>query len=263
MEAPQIHWYAEQLLAGLVGQTLVKVEGERASQAEPFVGRRLIELLPRGKVLFLRFEGLDDVLRLHCLMFGDVRLNRERPGKRITIRLSFEPESGSLGSSNADHDVVTLTLGAARRYGPEEPSKIPIIGDPMSDAFDGTRVINEAARDDPKAVLADVLLDQERFPGLGNKIRTESLFRARLHPLQTVGSLSKTERDRLAVQIHDYTRLFFEAVAEHGDHADPPYRIYRKKVCPECAETIVDEKLGQTNRRCHVCPNCQTIPIKQ
>ena len=249
MEGPQIHLYARTLFPAVVGRTLVAAEGERADRVEPLLGGTLEEVAPIGKRLWLRFAGHDDVrLTLHCLMFGDVRLNRDRE-KRLTLRLWFE--------GDGRRDRVDLYLGAAKVVPAKEQAQERPDRDVMNPAADPAATLAEAAAAAPDRTVGDVLLDQTWFPGLGNVIRVEALFDAGVHPDRAVGSLADSERAELAAGVRRVAEAFYEAVAARGDHAHPPRRVHKGKTCPVCGSALCKEKLGADGRTAWWCPVCQ------
>ncbi len=253
MEGPQIHLYARTLFPGLIDRTLVDAEGERADRVSHLVGSALREVAPLGKRLWLRFDGQDDErLTLHCLMFGDVRLNRDRE-KRLTLRLWFDSAEGESGK----RDRVDLYLGAAKVVPAAEFAKVPTTRDVMHPHADPAATLAEVAEATPDRAIGDVLLDQTWFPGLGNVIRVEALFDAGVHPERAAGSLSRTERDALSAGVRRVAEAFYDAVAERGDHAHPPRRVHKRKRCEVCGVDLKKEKLGADARTAWWCPVCQ------
>ena len=256
MEGPQIHLYADTLFPPLIGHTLTGVEGERAARCEHLVGPELAEVAPLGKRLYLRFAGHDDErLTLHCLMFGDVRLDRDRE-KRLTLRLWLE--KGAVSETNPRRRV-DLYLGAAKVVPVAEMEQVPVTRDVMRDDADPAATLAEAAAATPDRAIGDVLLDQDWFPGLGNVIRVEALFEAGVHPDRPTGSLTETERDALAAGVLRVVGEFYEAVAERGDHAHPRRRVHKGKTCPTCGTPLRKEKLGENARTCWWCDACQPL----
>ena len=130
----------------------------------------------------------------------------------------------------------------------------------MDPAYDGSAVLAAAAADEPDRPLADALLDQTRFPGLGNKIKTEAPWLARLHPLTPVGSLSPSLRHDLATHILDLSQHWLRVVHEQGDHAYPTPHVFRAKICPRCHTPVKCKILGDPPRKSHWCPTCQPAP---
>ena len=251
MEGPQIHLYASTVFPPVIGRELEDVEGERASQAEAFVGSVLEAAEPVGKRLWLRFAGHpDDRLTLHCLMFGDVRRDRDRPGKRLTLRLWFPLEHG-------DKTRIDLYLGAAKRVPASQYHEEVADRDVMRPDADPAATLAEAAGHMPDRPIGDVLLDQEWFPGLGNVIRCEALFSAHIHPDRPAGSLTDAERTALGTHVLRVAGEFYEAVASRGDHAHPKRRVHKQKRCPTCDADLNKDKLGENARTCWWCEACQ------
>lgn len=49
----------------------------------------------------------------------------------------------------------------------------------------------------PNKILADALLEQKFIAGIGNYIRAEALYKAKISPLRTIGSLNANDKKRL------------------------------------------------------------------
>lgn len=244
MEGPQIRVYRDRLRP-LAGQEILRVVGDRREQAKPFVGQPLPKAECFGKLLFLPFK--QEALRLHCLMFGDVRIDQTRPGKRLTLRLSLEGNT-----------KVYLYLGAAKAVPIEQTRDLPHHLDISDPAWDSSAAWDHVVGERPDAALTDVLMDQAVFPGIGNKIKTDALFDARLHPLRTAVSLTVAESRTLMNACHAYglkLRDAFLAGRRYDTH-----QIYRAKRCPRCDTIAHHELLGDPPRKCHWCPTCQPAP---
>ena len=63
-----------------------------------------------------------------------------------------------------------------------------------------------------------VLLMQERFPGVGNWMADEILWRAALHPARLAGSLTATETRTLWRECRRVCRLALDTIAGRGNH---------------------------------------------
>jgi formamidopyrimidine-DNA glycosylase len=113
------------------------------------------------------------------------------------------------------------------------------------------------------------LLDQTVVAGIGNIYADESLWGAKIHPNQLVGSLSTTEFTRLYKEV----RNVMNTAIEKGGSTDKNYvnaegkrgsylsfaRVFRRegKPCPRCGETII--KFKAAGRGTHICPHCQIL----
>jgi endonuclease-8 len=246
VEGPQVRHYRD-WVNRLTGHPLIAVAGERAAQAEPFVGLPMPRAASRGKLLFLPFTAAE-ALRIHCLMFGDLRVNEPRPGTRLTLRLQLP------------RDVVEVYLGAVKRVPAKEIDLVPPHLDLMDERWDPGLAWRKARKDMPDAFLTDALLDQSAFAGLGNKIKTEALFRARLHPSRRVRDLSTAEQRRLMREVAAFAALFFETFGR-SENIQPHMQIYRRRTCPACGGPVARADLGELSRRNHYCPRCQPVRL--
>lgn len=91
--------------------------------------------------------------------------------------------------------------------------------------------------------LAEILMDQKLFAGVGNYVKAESLYRAKLSPWRQGNSLSSDEIHNLCDQICDVMRESFvargttirdyrDAMGEGGSFQNQ-LRVYGKSVDPE------------------------------
>ena len=246
VEGPQVRHYRD-WVNRFLGRRLVRVAGERAAEAEPLVGRLLGRSVSRGKLLFIHFRDSDQSLRVHCLMFGDLRVNEPRAGKRLTLRLDLE-----------GGDFIAVHLGAVRRVPRAQADEVPRELDIMDPAWDPALAWRLARRRLADQPLTDALLDQAVFPGLGNKVKTEALFLARLHPLRHVRDVTPAEARRLMSAVRSFARLMGRAFGR-GEHIQPHMHAYRRRTCPACGGAVVKQDLGALGRRNHFCPTCQPL----
>jgi formamidopyrimidine-DNA glycosylase len=120
-----------------------------------------------------------------------------------------------------------------------------------------------------RGAIKTFLLDQSKIAGIGNAYLHDILFRARLHPLRTIPTLSGREIQGLHRAIHQELErsiavggAWYE-VDLHGQRggftADDLLVGYREgKECPACRAAIVKLKTGSTAS--YICPQCQPLP---
>lgn len=261
MEGPHIHYYAD-MVRPLIGFRVINLGGERRHVVAEIKHRTLTQSLPLGKLLFLRFESdqpdQDDVfLRIHCLMFGDVRLNHTRPGKRLTLRMTFD--TPATNEALGERAKVYVYLGSTRIEPPGTDADtiadrdICLPGRPKLGTFE------ELRKRQPETMVCDALMDQTWFPGLGNKIKNEVLFHSRIHPSVPLSRLSDDQMESLCKETEKFSQYFKQQVAEHGDRVAIQFDCFRKSKCANCGEKLQHEKLGALERKTHYCPNCQRL----
>ncbi len=105
-----------------------------------------------------------------------------------------------------------------------------------------------------------VLLMQERFPGIGNWMADEILWRARIRPEILAGSLKADARKRIYRAIRFVCRGALDWIADRGE--DPPSSswLFRHRwrdggQCPRCRQVLIRETVG--GRTSCFCTTCQ------
>jgi len=116
-----------------------------------------------------------------------------------------------------------------------------------------------------------VLLDQSRVAGIGNAYIHDILFRARLHPLRGIATLSDEDVKRLHRAIHtelvrsiEKGGAFYEVGLDGkpGGFSGSDLLVgYREgRPCPECGTSVEKIKTGSTAS--FVCPRCQPLKTR-
>lgn len=228
--------------------------------AERAVGEMLRAVSRRAKYLLLDFEAGGMVI--HLGMSGSLRV--------------IEP---GLPPDKHDHlDLVfgdcALRLRDPRRFGlvlwqPGLAITHPMLAglgpEPLGEGFDAAYWL--AATRGLKAPIKHVLMDGRRVVGVGNIYASESLFRARIHPLEPAGALGPRRCARLVDAVRDTLR---DAIAAGGStlrdfvggdgrpgYFQQQYFAYDREgePCRVCGTPIRRFVSGQ--RATYFCPACQ------
>jgi endonuclease VIII len=246
----------------LVGRrfTADSPQGRFSQDARRLSGRTLLRVEAHGKHLFHHFEG-GVHLRLHLGLFGNIRHFRAGappPSPACRLRLTSPhatfhltgPQACELLSPEAE-----TALRARLGEDPLRPEASP------ARAFEALR--------QGRAPLATVLLDQARISGVGNILRAEALFLAKLSPLLPAAELRPQAFERLWEEL----RGLMEDAARDGrivtPHAPPTaltlpgkrredrFSVYGREglPCPRCATPI--RRLPLAGRGLFLCPRCQ------
>ncbi|MFO0625208.1 MAG: DNA-formamidopyrimidine glycosylase family protein [Polyangiales bacterium] len=221
---------------------------------EALAGSALTRSEARGKQLAFRFGADGDRwLGLHLGMTGELRV--EPPG--------YEP-------ARHDHLVIETRdaalvfhdprgFGRARfEVGADAPawwsSLAPSV---LAPAFT-LAAVQAFLQRHARAPLKAVLLRQERFPGIGNWMADEILWRATLHPARPAGSLDDDDAARLRRTVRRVARDSVSTIAD--DWSYPPSWLFAHRwgdgnPCPRCRTTLRREPIG--GRTTCWCPTCQ------
>ncbi|WNG56646.1 Fpg/Nei family DNA glycosylase [Archangium gephyra] len=247
----------------LVGRSFTadSPQGRFSAGARHLSGRRLVGVDAHGKHLFHLFEG-GVRLHIHLGLCGHLRHFRSRappPSAACRLRLASPQVTLHLAGPQAcellsleDETELRSRLG----QDPLRPDASP------SRAFEALRK--------GRIPLAAALLDQERIAGVGNILRAEALFLARLPPLRPASELRLADFERL----WEALRLLMEDAARDGrivtPHSPPApwetpgkrredrFSVYDRagQPCPRCATPI--SRVTLAGRGLFFCPGCQT-----
>jgi endonuclease-8 len=250
-EGDTIHRAARRMHAALVGHEMQLADAPNPrspihNRAAELQGRTLESVEARGKHLIAHFSG-DAVLHSHLGMNGrwfiaaDGRLPYGKPWLRLASGRGIASQTGGkilriVTESKLRNDP------ALRRLGP----------DPLRPGFDLEVTAQRLRSGAAMREIGDALLDQELIAGLGNVIRVEGLFRARVSPWRKVSDM--TDDELLAVV--DENKKVMDISMAKGRRPVAIYKAHRKG-CPNCGGEVLSRGQGDDNRTAFWCPRCQ------
>ena len=224
------------------------------------VGRRVLEVRPRGKHLLTRIEG-GLTLHTHLRMDGMWHLYRSGvrwaggPDHQVRVVLETD-EWAAIG-----YRLPVVELVATER----EDDVVGHLGpDLLSPGFDGEEALRRL-RADPDREIGQALLDQRLLAGIGNIYKSECLFVRRTSPWTPVAQV-----DGLGTLV-DTVRRLLEVNKAHASQAttgDPrrgqEHWVYGRagRPCRRCGTVIVSAMQGPApyGRVTSFCPICQPGP---
>ena len=248
MEGPSIYLAVEQLRP-FVGRRVITVAGNSTIGIDRLRGQRVKDLFGWGKHLVFQFP--DFALRVHFLLWGTFAASVN--GASVT---------GDYRRSGAPRLVLTFANGeitiwsASLRYveSPTARDNYDFSADVMSDTWDARKAIRRARRH-PNDVIADVLLDQAIFSGVGNIIKNEVLFRAHTSPFTRVKALAPRQLRAIVADARVFSFRFLELRREFALRKN--LEVYGRSVCSRCAGPIRRRVHGKRGRRSFFCAKCQ------
>jgi endonuclease-8 len=186
------------------------------------------------------FDGF--TLRVHFLLWGSYRIDERREGSAERLALGFP--NGELNLYSSSLKFLEGDLDELYDWG----------ADVMSDAWD-PKAARRKLRAMPDTLVADALLDQDVFAGVGNIIKNEVLFRTRVHPESTVGSIPPRTLGKVIADARTYSEAFlaWKKAGTLRQH----WQVHTKRTCPCCGGPLSKTYPGRSKRRTFFCPNCQ------
>lgn len=242
MEGPGVFLIKEKL-EFLKNKTITFVNGNTKENKEILIGKRILDLKSHGKRLIFEFDNY--YLIIHFLMYGSLRINEKRNGKIERLRLISN--DNEINFYNTSVKIV-------------EKGKIFFSDeiDIMSGNFNKGKA-KEKIKNSKKLII-DILLDQETFAGVGNIIKNEALFRAKIHPLSIGNKIEDEAIDNLINEVVLFSYEFYLS-RKLGKSLKDKLKIYGKKFCPESQDKVKLKYLGETKRKTYFCENCQILYI--
>ena len=223
-------------------------------------GRRVLEVVARGKHMLTRFEG-DLTLHTHFRMDGSWHLYR--PGDRWTGGADWQVR---VVLANAVWQAVGYRLPIVALLPTRRESAI--VGhlgpDLLGEAFDEQEAIRRLAAD-PAAEIGVALLDQRNLAGLGNLYRTEVLFLAGLTPWVRVGDVADLSAlvrrsQRLLMVNRERWEQSTTGLLRYGEN----HWVFERagRPCRRCGTRISSAVQGPQPyaRVTYWCPDCQLGP---
>jgi formamidopyrimidine-DNA glycosylase len=211
------------------------------------VGAKLERSEARGKqMLFVARKGREKSrawMGLHLGMTGELRVEGAdfSPGKHDHLVLRQRKHALVF----QDARMFGRVLFAEGVEAPKWWAKLP--PDLLSEEFT-VKALGDFLRRRARAPLKAVLLMQERFPGIGNWMADEILWRAGIHPRQAAGSLDAA---RVRVLYREIRFVCREAMRIIGkDWSDPPdswlfnHRWEKGGRCPRTGGRLLHATIG-------------------
>ncbi|MFP7721762.1 DNA-formamidopyrimidine glycosylase family protein [Lysobacter sp. A3-1-A15] len=227
--------------AKFAGRRVLRVSGNSRQDIDRLRNKTLKAVRSWGKHVLLEFNGFS--VRIHLLLFGSYRINE---GKDTPPRLS-------LGFSKGE--VLNFYACSVKFLEGDLDDHYDWTVDVMGDAWDpaGAR---RRLRARPDALVADALLDQDLFAGVGNIIKNEVLHRIRVHPESRAGDLPPRKLAELVAQAREYSFDFYRWKKAYVLRKN--YQVHTRQFCPRDGTRLSYRKqLGRAKRRAFWCEVCQ------
>ena len=168
-------------------------------------GQKVLRVFPKGKVIFVDLSGGQTAV-MRFGMTGYVTLSREPP--RYTKKTVVFTQGDPL------HWVSVRKLGS---YKVVRTSRARQIEDSLGpDPLMRPTWVSRMRLDRRSGTLGRMLMDQAFISGIGNRLRAQILWEARLNPHRKLSDLTPHEKDVLATKIYE--------VMKYRPYADDVYR---------------------------------------
>ena len=273
-ELAEVEWFRKQWDAG-VGAAIVDLSLHarnrvfRGTSVESLrkrlIGEKLLSSHARGKRMLFKFSGdnpetigaREDIrswLGIHLGMTGKIRVESAnyRPGKHDHLVL-FQPERALVFTDSRQFGRVRF------HHGDGEPTWWKSGASEINSPEFDQEFVDQFLDRHRKALIKAALLMQNGFPGIGNWMADEILWRAHVLPSKRIRKLTTRERAELFRVTKFVARRSLETLGK--DFSDPPqsWLIHQKwkrnGVCPKHRTPL--RRAAVAGRTTAWCPKCQ------
>jgi endonuclease-8 len=269
-EGPEIRRAADEIAEVLVGETAHRVSFSQPRlrhQGRRLSGQVVTEVETRGKAMLTHFDhGL--TIYSHNQLYGVWRVTPPGriPASKRSLRLAIQTDAGNALLYSAS-DISIWDTGEIDQH----PFLAKLGPDILSRGLDWRQIadrLQEAPFSSRK--LGDTLLDQGFVAGLGNYLRAEILFAARLSPDQrprdlTRGQIGTLARTILELGLRSYRtggitnppRLEQTLKREGLTYEQRRFAVFGREAAPcyGCGAPVQRKNLGA--RPFYYCRHCQ------
>ncbi|MBX5469963.1 MAG: bifunctional DNA-formamidopyrimidine glycosylase/DNA-(apurinic or apyrimidinic site) lyase [Thermoleophilaceae bacterium] len=279
-ELPEVETIRRQLAPQLEGRVLERLDvldprwcapAPPEALSDAVRGRRIERIGRRGKYLIVSLA--DEVhLVMHLRMTGNLLVvaaaqdRDDRPHLRARLALGSGDRLLFVDVRRFGTGLVLAGDEALERYFSGRLGVEPLGADFTVEAL-------RAAARGRRAPVKAFLLSQERIAGVGNIYADEALWRARIHPLRPVGTLTRRQLEELREGVVASLRAGIDARGasfsdfRHVDGARGGFQerflVHRREgePCPRCGAPI--RKLRAAGRGTYACERCQPRPRRR
>ncbi len=240
MEGPSVKALAEKLNEIFKGEVIKKAWGRtRNINFEELLNKEIEKIYSHGKNLLIKIKGLG-FIKIHFLMYGSYSINKITKDEK-RIRLSIETNN-KVYFYNCSVKFVKYFRANAK--------------DILAKDWNPEKVLARLKK--RKGYVCDILLDQSILPGVGNIIKNEALFAARIHPASKIEKIKEEKLRFMLGWMRDFCKIFYKA-RKDGLNLFSFTMIYGRKNCLFCGTKIKVKRLGSLRRISYFCPRCQRL----
>lgn len=251
MEGPSLYLAAEQLIV-FKGKKVRVVAGNTKMGKERLLGKEVLDIFAWGKHLVFQFDVF--ALRIHFLLFGTYEATINGVTVTGDYRRTREPR---LLMQFINGDIKIFNGSVKFIEGSTVKQTYDFSIDIMSKEWSGERVYSLICRYQKGEEIADVLLNQEIFAGVGNIIKNEVLSNIKINPKERVKNISENEIKNIIQEARRFSFQFLEWRKEFQLRAH--LKTHRKSTCQHCGARLVREKTGKRERWSYYCTICQPL----
>jgi len=255
VEGPTAKAYAYKIRNNFVGETVKDIYFRSKKiyiSKDKIINRKIKDSDSIGKNILIYINGY--MIRIHLMLYGSIHIynlyeNLLKPFDRVRLMITgYKRKLVVYNAPIVELDEADRLLKRLNSFlGP----------DPLRNDWDEDKAIKRIRTYEDKKIGV-VLLDQNVISGIGNILRNEILFRARVHPERFIYNLSDEEIRNIVRIAKELSEEFLKIKLRKG-RIKPLLYVYNRfnKKCRICGKPIKFYIQNEIKRKTFVCENCQ------
>jgi endonuclease-8 len=176
------------------------------------------------------------------MLFGEVLINER---KKVNRSFFLEFAKGEINGYVVKAEKLKGTPGEVYDW------RTDILSEDFDPAFVKSLLKTKADK-----TIDDVLMDQQIFTGVGNKIRNEALYRAGIHPLSVTEKIPAAKINRLIKEVVKYAQIFYNELETSGVNKD--FAVYQQEFAADGSDVTM-QVLAKTKRKIYFSEHKQVL----
>ncbi len=205
---------------------------------------------------FTKIIDLDSFGNLMLVVFNDFFLSIDF-GNSGTMLVNKTKKAKADFSLHFPHSEINFYSCEAKilKGKPNDYFQFPT--DILNKKFDGELALTKLQQHFAEENIGKALLEKSIFVGIGDLIRTEVLYQAKIHPESLVKNIPEKKLIYLIVSAVNFADELVESYK--NDEVQSKALIFEKKICPKDKTEIQIAISAETNSRIYICAKCQKL----
>ncbi len=223
-----------------VGKTVKQAGGYGPMPTAWLKGQKLLSIDTHGKHLFFIFK--EGTVEVHLMLFGRFLINdRNKVNRKFYLNFGKEEING-------------YVVQAKKIEGDWRDKYDPRV-DILSKDFDKAHV-KKLLKEHADQRIDEVLMNQQVFAGVGNKIRNEALYLAGIHPESITAKIPPVKITKLINAVVKYAKFFLSNLETTGKHET--FAVYKRDYAEDGSE-VTTKVLKRSGRKIYFSEHLQEL----
>ena len=217
-----------------IGKTIIQADGYADIDYSRLKNKKVLDVKSWGKHFFICLSNTN--IEMHLRLFGSCLINRSNPRINAKLHLKFKKDELNF------YVIDVKLIDNLEAFDPKS--------DILADEWD-SKVALKQLKEVPDLQIGDTLLTQDIFSGVGNIIKNEALWLAKIHPETQTKDLTIAEKRRLIKFTRQFSLDWLKNFGKKGFAKE--HGAYQKEFCKRCGSKIEFAKTGKSKRGSYWC----------